>query len=144
MGVMRFEVPQFIEIEDKIFGPFTWRQFIYLGGGVGMGIVTFLTLPVFFFILIGLPMAALGFALAFWPINNRPFSVFLESVVRFYKSGQVYHWKKKSDVVYKGTPNQFIPTEVTNLQGQQPPKPSDSINTLSRRLELNALQKDDV
>jgi len=32
---MRFEVPQFIEVEDKIFGPFTWKQFIYLMGGEG-------------------------------------------------------------------------------------------------------------
>ena len=139
---MRFEVPQFIEIEDKIFGPFTWRQFIYLGGGVGIAVVSFLTLPIFFFVLIGLPLACLGFALAFYPVNNRPFSIFLESIFRFYRGGQVYHWNKKSDVVYKGTPNQFAPSEINALPQNQP-KPSDSINTLSRRLELNALQKDE-
>lgn len=139
---MRFEVPQFIEIEDKIFGPFTWKQFVYLGGGVGIGVVTFLTLPIFFFALIGLPLAALGFALAFWPVNNRPFSIFLESIFRFYSNSQVYHWKKKSDVVYKGAPSQFAPTTLPGTPDVQ--KPSDSIYSLSRRLELNALQKEDT
>ncbi|NCT02072.1 PrgI family protein, partial [Candidatus Parcubacteria bacterium] len=38
---MRFEVPQFIEVEDKIFGPLTWRQFLYLSGGLGMAVVIF-------------------------------------------------------------------------------------------------------
>ena len=42
---MRFEVPQFIEIEDKIFGPFTWKQFVYLGGGIGLAAVIFFTMP---------------------------------------------------------------------------------------------------
>lgn len=139
---MRFEVPQFIEIEDKIFGPFTWKQFIYLGGGVGIAVVTFLTLPIFFFVLIGIPLATLGFALAFWPVNNRPFSIFLESIFNFYRSSQVYHWQKKSDVVYKGTPNQYTPTTLP--ANPDVPKPSDSIYSLSRRLELNALQKDDT
>ncbi len=33
---MRFEVPQFIDVEDKIFGPFTFKQFLYLAGGAGL------------------------------------------------------------------------------------------------------------
>jgi hypothetical protein len=29
---MQFRVPQFIDIEDKLFGPLTFKQFIYLAG----------------------------------------------------------------------------------------------------------------
>ncbi|HMA77641.1 MAG TPA: PrgI family protein, partial [Candidatus Paceibacterota bacterium] len=71
---MRFEVPQFIEVEDKIFGPFTWRQFIYLIGGGGIAAVLFITNG-FLFLFIGLPIGALAILLAFYPVNNRPFSV---------------------------------------------------------------------
>lgn len=139
---MRFEVPQFIEIEDKIFGPFTWRQFVYLAGGVGVGVVTFITLPVFFFALIGLPIAALGLVLAFYPVNNRPFSVFLESIYRFYGSSRIYHWKRKSDVVYRDAGNSsFTPQSTMQTPLKTPPKGSN-INSLSRKLELNALQKE--
>ena len=133
---MRFEVPQFIEIEDKIFGPFTWRQFVYLGGGVGIAVVLFITMPIYLFAIIGLPIGGLAFALAFYPVNNRPFSIFLESVVKFYRSNRIYHWKKKSEVVYRGDPT--VPDQPIS---HKPIEPGASINSLSRKLELNALQK---
>lgn len=137
---MRFEVPQFIEIEDKIFGPFTWRQFVYLAGGVGIGVVSFITLPIYLFILIGLPIAGLGFLLAFFPVNNRPFSIFLESVMKFYQGNRMYHWKKKSEVVYRGEGDRSFALNQKPT-GSMPQVGSGSINTLSRKLELSALEK---
>jgi hypothetical protein len=71
---MRFEVPQFIEIEDKIFGPFTWKQFVYLAGGIGLSAVIFFAAPFIVFVLIGVPLGGLAILLAFYPVNNRPFS----------------------------------------------------------------------
>ena len=38
---MQFKVPQFLDIEDKIFGPFTFREFVYLTGGGGMCFVLY-------------------------------------------------------------------------------------------------------
>ncbi len=34
--LMQFKVPQFLDIEDKIFGPFTFREFVYLAGAAGL------------------------------------------------------------------------------------------------------------
>ncbi len=135
---MRFEVPQFIEIEDKIIGPFTWRQFVYLAGGIGLGVVLFFTTPLFVFGLIGIPLGALSALLAFYPVNNRPFSSFLESMVFFYKNNRVYYWRKKATMVYKektATPNttRYSGSETETLR-------SGGINTLSRKLEMRALQ----
>jgi hypothetical protein len=42
---MRFQVPQFIEVEDKIFGPLTVKQFIYLAGGAGLVFILYHFLP---------------------------------------------------------------------------------------------------
>ncbi len=134
---MRFEVPQFIEVEDKIVGPLTWRQFVYLAGGVGIAAVTFLTLPIFLFALIGLPIGGMAFALAFYPVNNRPFSVFLESIFRFANSSKVYHWKRKNNVVYRNTP--LTPESKQTFSKDNM---GSGINSLSRKLELNAMQKD--
>lgn len=137
---MQFEVPQFIEIEDKIFGPLTWRQFLYLGGGVGMGVVLFFTAPLFVFILIGLPIAVLAGALAFYPVNNRPFSYFLEAVLNYLKSHKLYLWRRKTMSVHKQS---FTPTQIpdlTTMPGQNHAS-SKNINSLARRLELEALQK---
>ncbi len=129
---MRFEVPQFIEVEDKIVGPFTWRQFVYLAGGAGAGIMCYILLPFILFVLIAGPIAALACGLAFYPVNNRPFSVFLESVARYIVSARLYLWKK-----------QDVPLAQRAAQGDIPlytPPTSNTIATLSRKLELNALQ----
>ncbi len=137
---MRFEVPQFIEIEDKIFGPLTWRQFLYLGGGVGMGVVLFLTTHITVFILVGLPLALLAGALAFYPVNNRPFSFFLEAIINYVRGTKLYLWRQKREVVYK---QDFRPTTVTSTGGPAPiaSNPTAPAISLARRLELEAMQK---
>jgi hypothetical protein len=138
---MRFEVPQFIEIEDKIFGPFTWRQFLYLSGGVGMSAVMLFTLPIIFFILFGIPLALLAGALAFYPINNRPFSFFLESVINYSTGQKLYLWKQGESVVYKGQQTQSgSPAESVHV-ALRTQKPKRDIASLARKLELQAIQK---
>jgi len=136
---MRFEVPQFIEIEDKIFGPLTWRQFVYLGGGVGAAVVMFLILPTILAIAIGIPLALLAGALSFYPINNRPFSYFLEAVWNYFTNEKLYLWHRKADVVYNGATirkNQ-APVITPSNRGTN----HKSITSLTRKLELQALQK---
>ena len=64
---MEYQVPQFIEVEDKIFGPFTLKQFIYVAGGVGLCAILVLYTPwLFLGIILALPVAALTMALAFY------------------------------------------------------------------------------
>ncbi len=136
---MQFEVPQFIEIEDKIFGPLTWRQFLYVGGGGLMAAVIFLTMPLIVFIILGVPIGALAFALAFYPVNNRPFSHLLEAIWTFFSRTRVYHWQRKQEVVYKDalTVESTIenPALGDTLMGKK------DIASLARRLELDAMQK---
>jgi len=43
---MQFQVPQFIEVEDKIIGPLTFKQFVFVGGGFGMAYVLWRVLPI--------------------------------------------------------------------------------------------------
>jgi hypothetical protein len=136
---MRFAVPQFIEIEDKIFGPFTWKQFVYLCGGIGVAAVTFLATPIFIFALIGIPASGIAFLLAFYPVNNRPFSIFLESVFSFYSSNRIYHWRRKKDNIYSAENHTSIEIEPQKIT--VPKRRKGGINSLARQLELNALQK---
>jgi PrgI family protein len=91
---MRFAVPQFIDVEDKLFGPLTLRQAIYLAGGVGAVLVSFSWFGALFGILIGLPIALLSFALAFVKINNRPFSFMVYAAVFYAVRNKLYLWKR--------------------------------------------------
>ncbi|MCA9355125.1 PrgI family protein [Candidatus Kaiserbacteria bacterium] len=136
---MRFEVPQFIEIEDKIFGPFTWRQFVYLGGGIGLAVIIFFYLPLIVFILFGIPLALLAGALSFYPVNNRPFSFFLEAIFNYLSGQRLYLWRQKSNIVHRGS--RPTKTSASSRERNRSLRPKSDIASLARKLELQALQK---
>lgn len=96
----QYQVPQFIEVEDKLFGPLTFKQFIYLIGSGGFTFVIFRSLPFFFAVLIGLPVVALGLALAFYKPNNKPFIFTLEAALKYFTGGKLYIWKKEKKASY--------------------------------------------
>jgi len=91
---MRFQVPQFIEVESKIFGPLTLKQFIYLIGGAGIVFILYAALPLWLTIPLALPVAGFSLALAFYKINNQPFIKVAENAVRHYLSARLYLWRK--------------------------------------------------
>ena len=91
---MRFQVPQFIEVEDKIFGPLTFKQFVYVAGGGGIVVILFVFLPKFLAILFALPIAAFAGALAFYKFNDKPFIHFVESFFNYSLKNKLYIWKK--------------------------------------------------
>ncbi len=94
---MRFQVPQYIEVEDKIFGPLTFKQFIYVAGAIGISVVFFSLLPKFIAILLSIPVVALGAALAFFKVNDRPFTLIMEDFFKFYIGSRLYIWKKEAN-----------------------------------------------
>ena len=81
---MQYQVPQFIDVEDKIFGPFTFKQFIYMVGGVGLSYVIYRFTPSLFISAVPIALVlALSAALAFYRVNNRPFINVLESAFHY-------------------------------------------------------------
>ncbi len=92
---MQFQVPQFIEVEDKIFGPLTFKQFIYVGGAVGASYMFYRVLPLFAAAPLIALIGALGAALAFLPLNGRPFIVSLESAFFFVIHSKLYLWNNE-------------------------------------------------
>jgi hypothetical protein len=93
---MRFQVPQFIEVEDKIFGPLTIKQFIYLAGGAGLSFIFFRFIPFLpISILLIVIILALSLGLAFYQVNGKPLLFMLQSAFGYYISDKLYLWKKK-------------------------------------------------
>src|SRR3989344_6905079 len=92
---MRFQVPQFIEVEDKIFGPLTLKQFIYLAGAGGVVVLFWSILPFFFAVIASAPFVLLGLALAFYKINDRSFIFTLQSAFSYFLSHRLYLWQKE-------------------------------------------------
>ncbi len=96
---MRFQVPQFIEMEDKIFGPLTFKQFIYLVGGGGGVFILYALLPLFLAIILGIPVAVFSLALAFYKVNDQPFIKVVENAFYYFTSSKLYLWKKKETMI---------------------------------------------
>lgn len=95
---MKYQVPQFIDVEDKIFGPLTFKQFVYLAGGAGLVFVIYSILPLFFALIFIIPVAFLSVALAFYKVNNKPFIFVLASALKYLTSSKLYIWKKRENV----------------------------------------------
>jgi len=113
---MRFQVPQFIDIEDKIFGPFTFHQFAFLIGGGAMVFAIYKILPIWIGIFLMLPMAGLTICLVFVKINNKPFIYYLEASFNYLLSNKLYVWKQR--LVKKSTKQEeevLVPTTISNV-----------------------------
>ena len=97
---MQFPVPQFTDVEDKIIGPLTIKQF---GIIFGAGVVIFLAFSasksvlvlIFFFLLVGLPALALAFA----KLNGRPIYNMIGYLVSFVASPKVLVFHKEGSAV---------------------------------------------
>lgn len=92
---MEYQVPQFIEVEDKIIGPLTLKQFIYVAGAAGLCVIFFAYLSLMFAILLSLPVVALAVALAFYKLNGKPFIEVLEAGFNYYTGAKLFLWKRR-------------------------------------------------
>ena len=91
---MRVQVPQFIGVEDTLFGPFTAKQFVYMTGGAALCYLIYKFLPLIVAIAIIAPVAGLALSLAFVKINGKPFVFILEAGLKYVLSEKLYLWKK--------------------------------------------------
>jgi lipid-A-disaccharide synthase-like uncharacterized protein len=112
--VMQFQVPQFIEVEDKIFGPLTFKQFIYIGGGLGACYLLYRALPIYAAFPFIVAIGGLAAALAFMQLNGRPFILGLESGFFYFVRTKLYLWnnarKKQTKKEVEATLLQKDPT----------------------------------
>lgn len=121
---MRFAVPQFIDVEDKIFGPLTFKQFVYLAGGGGLAFLAFKLIPMTFFgILVALPIAGFAFMLAFVKVNEKPFINIVEAAFTYFFSDKLYIWKHEKAEKKKAA---ITPEEAAAKRLQYLPKISES------------------
>jgi hypothetical protein len=97
---MQFKVPQFLEIEDKIFGPFTFKEFVYLAGGAGLCFVLYKLFGLLIGVIPILIVAGFSLALTFYKPNNKPFINMIESAFNYFIQSKLYIWKRR-----KASPN---------------------------------------
>lgn len=101
---MQFKVPQHIEMEDKIIGPLTMKQFVYLLVGGMIFYATIKSYNTSLIIFVGIPIALLALCLAFIKVQDRPFSHFLFSLALYVAKPKQRIWRKDWKIAGMDTP----------------------------------------
>lgn len=120
---MQYQVPQFTDVEDKIFGPLTLKQFVYVAGGAGLGFLAWQYLPSFIAVPIALAVFGFAVSLAFVKVNKKPLIVIIEAAFMYLIHGKLYLWntnrrkkdkKKKNDSLQLPSSDQAVPSLSEN------------------------------
>ena len=139
---MQFHIPQYIDIEDKLFGPLTLKQAIYVAGGLGGAYAIYRIIP---YIFISAPiimlLAVLTWALAFYPEARlgKPFIEVLESGLKYAVGSKLYTWKKIMKYPEaEGKEETFIPLKTFST----PAVPEGKLSSVSFDLDVKGLKKE--
>ncbi|KKR07345.1 MAG: hypothetical protein UT32_C0012G0008 [Parcubacteria group bacterium GW2011_GWC2_39_14] len=94
--MQQYLVPQFIEVEDKIIGPITTRQFIQMLISILLAFLLYKTLAFIYFILGAVLDIGLFSVLAFARVNGRPIHFFILNFIQTSKRPKLRVWNRES------------------------------------------------
>lgn len=95
---MRFQVPQFVDIEDKIIGPFTLKQFMIYVVAVMLLIPVYTVADLSLFLTIAIPIIGIAAAFAHVKIYGRSLFAVIGNALNFTNRGQLFIWKRAGSV----------------------------------------------
>ena len=124
---MQYQVPQFVDVEDRIIGPLTLKQFLYLAFAGALLFVFWFLLAFYLWIIIALPITALAAALAFLKINDRPFAHFLLAFMKYFTNPKLY--------IFSAAPKELSKKPVSEEKIETPKTAEEKI-TRSKLKEL--------
>lgn len=92
--MQQFTVPQFIDVEDKIIGPITTRQFIIMLVTGFFIFIFYKTLALVPFVIMAIVFFGMGGTIAFLRINGQPFHFFMLNAIQTWRSPNLQIWDK--------------------------------------------------
>ncbi|MBI3572853.1 MAG: PrgI family protein [Candidatus Kerfeldbacteria bacterium] len=96
----QYIVPQFIDVEDKILGPISVRQFIIILGGMGLIVGAYQILfrlanQLYAFIFTAFSLFVAMIVFAFVRVNGRPFHLFMLNVLQTLRNPSLRVWNNQ-------------------------------------------------
>lgn len=89
-----FSVPQFIDVEDKIAGPLTWKQLLWMIGMGGALLVSFSVFDSALFFISAVPIVLLFATFAFYRPNGFPFTTFVFYAILYIFRPKISVWER--------------------------------------------------
>ncbi|MFA5420467.1 MAG: PrgI family protein [Patescibacteria group bacterium] len=97
--MQQFTVPQFIEVEPKIIGPITARQFIMFLVAAFLIFIAYKTLNFGPFVFVAVLIFGITGVFAFLKVNGRPFHFFLLNMLQSFKKPSIRVWDHKGSTL---------------------------------------------
>lgn len=140
--MLQFVVPQFIDVEDKIIGPITVRQFIIMLIGGFFLFLEFRLADFGLFLLEGLITVALIIVFAFLKVNGMPFHFFFINFVSSLTRPKIRTWQKEiSEFDLKASLHQPIASHTTHAIPTKPPLHRSRLTELSLLVDTGGAYK---
>lgn len=132
---VQYQVPQFTDVEDKIFGPLTLKQFIYIAGGGGLSFLLWSALPSIISIPLALGVMGFSLALAFMKVNDKPLIITIEAAFMYVFHGKLYLWsshyaEKHKKIITKSDKSSHKPIEAPTIS-------ENRLTSLAWSLDIN-------
>lgn len=103
--MQQFTVPQFIDVENKIIGPLTVRQFLIILVAAIICAISYKIFDFTLFIFIGVLTIIIAGVFAFAKINGRPFHFFILNGIQTIRRPNLRVWNNRL--------NPLAPEEIT-------------------------------
>jgi len=94
---MQYSVPQFIDVEDKIVGPLTGKQTLYLMIGGGFLMLIFSFFDFMFFMIIFIIVAPITLAFAFWKPKGMTVARWIANIINYHTTDHLYTWRREPE-----------------------------------------------
>ncbi len=118
----QYKVPQDVEADDKLLGPFSFRQFVYLlaaGGLMALGVAFFQLFPLL--VIIPLPFALFFLALALPLKKDQPMETYLAAIVSYYLKPHIRMWVpgQRESTIKVIAPKKVEESRVRDITGEE-------------------------
>lgn len=117
-----YKVPQDVEADDKLLGPFSFRQFIYLmivAAAIGVGYVLYQILPLL--VVIPLPVVVFFGALALPLRKDQPMEIYMAAILSYYLKPRKRMWDPDGieTLVHIAAPRNAEPQRAKNISSSE-------------------------
>jgi hypothetical protein len=125
---MRFQVPQFIDIEDRIIGPLTLKMFGFYALAFMILVPLYVLLDLGLFITLALPVVGIAALFAHVRLQGQSFAAILTHAVYFFVSPRIYLWRRGNP------PYQMVLRGAEYDEYTEVLEPTSSLRTIAQML----------
>jgi hypothetical protein len=91
---MRFQVPQFVDIEDRIIGPLTLKQFAFYMIAAMIIAIFYVLVDITLLVILSLPVLGVAMLFAHARFYGQSFSKVLINGINYFLGAKLYLWRR--------------------------------------------------